>query len=114
MPLAINQLEIWNKNGQIKIILDLLKNILCDIIKYKSYYSSKDKNLYTDLIINLSEKNKDASWNKCIQLVDATISNLKTNANFNIQLINFLMDFNRLLKGVDLEIFSIERWIHSN
>ena len=64
--------------------------------------------------INLSEKNKDASWNKCIELVDATISNLKTNANFNIQLINFLMDFNRLLKGVDLEIFSIERWIHSN
>jgi hypothetical protein len=38
----------------------------------------------------------------------------KTNANYEIQAMNFLLDFNRLLKGVKLEVFSIESWLYQN
>jgi len=115
MPKAIQLMEASNKNGDINTIFILLNNILSDLIKHKNLIRSNDEDdFYTNLINSISEKYKDADWDKCIDLVDSSIFLLKTNANFNIQSMNFLMDFNRLLKGVELEIFSIESWLYNS
>ena len=115
MPKAIQLMEASNKNGDINTIFILLNNILSDLIKHKNLIRSNDEDdFYTNLINSISEKYKDADWDKCIDLVDSSIFLLKTNANFSIQSMNFLMDFNRLLKGVELEIFSIESWLYNS
>ena len=115
MPKAIELLQVSNKNGDIKTIFILLNSILSDIIKHNSLIENAgEKNFYTNLIIDISEKYKDANWQKCIDLVNANFMLFRTNANYEIQAMNFLLDFNRLLKGVKLEVFSIENWLYQN
>ena len=88
-----------NKNYNFILFLDLLELFFTDIFIYDK---TNDKNkvklkLFIDHIQAYTKKHKNASWNKCIDIITNCKSNINKNSMLNFTAMSLLIELNKAL-----------------